>query len=46
MQTMSGRASSSPDPRRQGTVSHIRILLSNRVLHIEYVDLRMYNFAR
>jgi hypothetical protein len=32
--------------RRQGTASHVLFLLSNHVLHIEYVDLRKHNFAR
>jgi hypothetical protein len=34
------------DRHRQGITSHIRFLLSNHVLHIEYVDLRMYDFTR
>jgi hypothetical protein len=34
------------DHRRQGIVSHIRFLLSNHVLPIRYVDLRIHDFAR
>jgi hypothetical protein len=34
------------DHHRQGTASHVRFLLSNHVLHIEYVDLRRHNFAK
>jgi hypothetical protein len=34
------------DRRRQETTSHIRFLLSNYVLHIECIDLRMHDFAR
>jgi hypothetical protein len=43
--TPSSRASL-PDHRCQGTASRIRFLLSNHVLHIEYVDLRSHNFSR
>jgi hypothetical protein len=34
------------DRRRQRTASHIWFILSNHVLSIVYVDLRMYDFAR
>jgi hypothetical protein len=40
-----GTTSSSPDRRRQGTRSHVRFLLSNHVLHIEYVYLCMHDFV-
>jgi hypothetical protein len=34
------------DRRHQGTASHIQFLLSNHVLHIGYVDLHRYDFAK
>jgi hypothetical protein len=34
------------DRHHQGTSNRVRFVLSNHVLHIEYVDLRRYDFAR
>jgi hypothetical protein len=43
--TPSGQSSSSFDRRRQRTISHVRFILSNHILHIEYVDLRRHEFV-
>jgi hypothetical protein len=42
----SARSSSLSNCRHQGTVCHVQFLLSNHILHIEYVDLCMHDFAR
>jgi hypothetical protein len=44
--TSSGRLPSSSNHRRQGTASHVWFILSNHVLHIQYLDLRRHTFAR
>jgi hypothetical protein len=34
------------DRRHKKTASHVQFLLSNYVLHVKSVDLRMHDFAR